>query len=155
MSTGSDFLDRRVLASLSSAKSKPKPKSSGAAGSLHARHRSAPSTTAGTDPSDALEIEHGTGPSVPAVAQTRADPKPKSNDRLAPWQAYIHVVKGNVGPGCLSMPYTFSEGGIIPSCLILIVFAPACIYCMNLLVAAKHKILATRTGVDPHTLNFE
>lgn len=26
---------------------------------------------------------------------------------------------------------------------------------MNLLVAAKHKILATRTGVDPHTLNFE
>ena len=36
------------------------------------------------------------------------------SERLLPWQAYIHVLKGNVGPGCLSMPYVFSQGGLVP-----------------------------------------
>jgi len=70
---------------------------------------------------------------------------------------YVNIVKGNVGPGCLSMPYTFAEGGLVPSLLILLVFAPACIYCMNLLVYSKHRILASNAaaGVSPSKLNFE
>jgi hypothetical protein len=69
----------------------------------------------------------------------------------------VNIVKGNVGPGCLSMPYTFAEGGLVPSLLILFVFAPACIYCMNLLVYSKHRILASNSspGVTPSKLNFE
>jgi hypothetical protein len=70
---------------------------------------------------------------------------------------YVNIVKGNVGPGCLSMPYTFAEGGLVPSLLILLVFAPACIYCMNLLVFSKHRLLASHAaaGVSPAKLNFE
>lgn len=82
---------------------------------------------------------------------------PEEADKLLPWQAYVNIVKGNVGPGCLSMPYTFAEGGLVPSLLILLVFAPACIYCMNLLVFSKHRLLASHAaaGVSPAKLNFE
>ena len=72
------------------------------------------------------------------------------------WQAYIHKIKGNVGPGCLSMPYIFSEGGLIPSLVILLLFAPACIYGMLLLVWSKHKMIAILgPSAARRTINFE
>ena len=33
-------------------------------------------------------------------------------DRTTPWQTYIHLVKGYVGPGCLSLPWAFSQLGV-------------------------------------------
>ena len=81
----------------------------------------------------------------------------ESPDELKLWQAYIHVVKGNIGPGCLSMPYAFSQGGLITSLAVLSAFAPACIYCMLLLVWSKHKMLADggARGLSARHINFE
>mmetsp|Transcript_807 Transcript_807/g.1432 ORF Transcript_807/g.1432 Transcript_807/m.1432 type:complete len:533 (+) Transcript_807:278-1876(+) len=96
-------------------------------------------------------------PKAPATSEFSAPKEPEKHGELKLWQAYVHVVKGNVGPGCLSMPYAFSQGGLIPSLCIMIVFAPACIYCMLLLVWSKHKMLLDggARGVSPRQINFE
>eukprot|EP00959_Pyramimonas_sp_CCMP1952_P390592 8185188-Pyramimonas_sp.AAC.2 len=90
----------------------------------------------------------------PAPGGTEESENP---DELKLWQAYIHVVKGNIGPGCLSMPYAFSQGGLITSLCVLFTFAPACIYCMLLLVWCKHKMLADggARGLSARHINFE
>jgi hypothetical protein len=96
-------------------------------------------------------------PKAPATSEFSAPKEPEKHGELKLWQAYVHVVKGNVGPGCLSMPYAFSQGGLIPSLCIMTVFAPACIYCMLLLVWSKHKMLVDggARGVSPRQINFE
>ena len=52
-------------------------------------------------------------------------------------EAVIHVLKGNIGPGCLSLPWAFSQLGLwwgIVSCIILCYW---CTYCSWMTVVIK------------------
>ncbi|CAN0072498.1 unnamed protein product, partial [Discosporangium mesarthrocarpum] len=56
------------------------------------------------------------------------------------WQAYIHLVKGNIGPGCLTLPYAFSLVGPLASFIMTTVMAVVTIHNMRLLAHAKTKL---------------
>ena len=36
------------------------------------------------------------------------------HDQTTVWQTFVHLVKGYIGPGCLSLPWAMSQLGIIP-----------------------------------------
>ena len=61
------------------------------------------------------------------------------------WQTFFLLVKGNIGPGCLALPYSFSMLGATDSLRFLLVVAVLCITNMWLLVACKQKVPGVKT----------
>lgn len=69
-------------------------------------------------------------------------PVPMSNSN---WQTFFLLVKGNIGPGCLALPYSFSMLGARGSFQFLLIVAFLCITNMWLLVACKRKVPGVKT----------
>eukprot|EP00118_Oscarella_pearsei_P007050 m.33310 g.33310 ORF g.33310 m.33310 type:complete len:481 (+) comp31799_c0_seq6:141-1583(+) len=61
------------------------------------------------------------------------------------WQAFVHLVKMNVGPGILGLPFAVRHGGLLLGSIGLLVMAVFTISCMALLVHCSH-ILRGRIG---------
>lgn len=61
------------------------------------------------------------------------------------WQTFFLLVKGNIGPGCLALPYSFSMLGTHGSLPFLFVIAVLCIGNMWLLVECKQKVADAKT----------
>jgi solute carrier family 36 (proton-coupled amino acid transporter) len=55
-------------------------------------------------------------------------------------QAYVHFVKGNLGPGCLSLPYAFSLVGPVWGPVAMVLMGAMTVYNMCSLVKAKQKV---------------
>jgi amino acid permease len=61
------------------------------------------------------------------------------------WQTFFLLVKGNIGPGCLALPYSFSMLGTHGSLYFLLIVAVLCIVNMWLLVECKRKVPGAKT----------
>ena len=62
-------------------------------------------------------------------------------------QTMIHLLKGNVGPGCLSLPWAFSQLGITCGCMTTILLGLLTSYNALLLVKVKRKYYPDKTMV--------
>ena len=61
------------------------------------------------------------------------------------WKTFFLLVKGNIGPGCLALPFTFSMLGSRGSLPFLLLVAILCIGNMWLLVECKKKVPGAKT----------
>lgn len=62
--------------------------------------------------------------------------------RLSPLDAAIHLVKGNLGPGCLNLPHAFALSGWALGSGLFLFIALQGIYSMCLLVYCKNLLMA-------------
>lgn len=56
------------------------------------------------------------------------------------WQTFMLLVKGNVGSGCLAMPYLFSIMGRIWSLITFSIIGTLAVYNMWLVVECKNRV---------------
>merc|ERR1711892_899617 len=62
-------------------------------------------------------------------------------------ETIIHLLKGNIGIGVLTMPIAISNAGLVGGVLGMVFVAVVTIHCMHTLVIAAQKLMAKR-GVD-------
>ena len=67
------------------------------------------------------------------------------SSRTTNMQTILHLIKGNIGPGCLALPFCFSLLGPIYSLPTILLIAITCIYNMWLLVECKRRLHGPRT----------
>jgi amino acid permease len=56
------------------------------------------------------------------------------------FETIIHILKGNIGIGVLTLPMAIHNAGLIGGSVGLAVIAYVCVYCMFMLVRAAHKV---------------
>lgn len=56
------------------------------------------------------------------------------------FETIIHVLKGNIGIGILTLPMAIHNAGLIGGSLGLAAIAYICVSCMFMLVRAAHKV---------------
>jgi amino acid permease len=69
-----------------------------------------------------------------------------SNKLLSPLEASIHLVKGNLGPGCLNLPHAFALTGCGLGSGLFFVVAFQGIYSMWLLLQCKNALVLRENG---------
>merc|ERR1719154_648712 len=62
-------------------------------------------------------------------------------------ETIIHLLKGNIGIGVLTMPIAISNAGLVGGVLGMVFVAVITIHCMHTLVIAAQKLVASR-GVE-------
>lgn len=77
-----------------------------------------------------------------------------SDKRLTRFDAAIHLVKGNLGPGCLNLPHAFALSGWALGSGLFLFIALQGIYSMRLLVYCKTTLLASTSSPRHHTMTF-
>ena len=77
----------------------------------------------------------------PLALESNVEPKER-DDALAisNLETIIHILKGNIGIGVLTLPMAIRNSGLIFGSLGLIFIAYLCVYCMMLLVNAAHRV---------------
>jgi proton-coupled amino acid transporter len=65
------------------------------------------------------------------------------------WQTFVHLVKGYIGPGCLSLPWAMSQLGIIPGVLLCFGLAAWTSYNCWIVVGLKRQLMA-QSRPPPH-----
>jgi proton-coupled amino acid transporter len=68
-------------------------------------------------------------------------PIPDSQPRINWFDASMHLIKGNLGPGCLNLPHAFARSGWLLGTFLLLVVAIQGIYSMTLLAELKQILL--------------
>ncbi|KAI2499657.1 amino acid transmembrane transporter [Fragilaria crotonensis] len=63
-----------------------------------------------------------------------------SDKKLSSFDAFIHLVKGNLGPGCLNLPHAFSLAGWALGSILFVIIALQGIYSMCLLLYCKNLL---------------
>lgn len=66
----------------------------------------------------------------------------KETKKISSTAAYIQLVKGNLGPGCLALPYAFSHGGLVESTVVFAVVVAIVLYGMLSLLDCKRSLLS-------------
>eukprot|EP00466_Bigelowiella_natans_P020772 jgi/Bigna1/89565/estExt_fgenesh1_pg.C_510129 len=59
---------------------------------------------------------------------------------IGSFEAYMHLVRGNLGPGALNLPYAFARVGWLRGLLMLLVVSAQGIYSMNTLLRCKRAL---------------
>jgi len=100
-------------------------------------------TTLGPDESDE-DVGGGSHDAIVPVPTMEAG---KNEDRdgehtISNFETIIHVLKGNIGIGVLTLPMAIKNSGLLGGVIGLTAIACICVYCMTLLVRAAHKALA-------------
>lgn len=76
-----------------------------------------------------------------------------SSSRIGAWDASMHLIKGNLGPGCLNLPHAFGASGwLLGSCL-FVTIAIQGIYSMTLLAEIKQALNDNASG-PTSTMHF-
>ena len=55
-------------------------------------------------------------------------------------QTFMNVLKGNVGPGCLSLPFAFSKAGALLGPLGFFLLSSMAVYNMHLLISCRERL---------------
>lgn len=66
-------------------------------------------------------------------------------EKTSNWQTFILLVKGNIGPGCLALPFCFSMLGPYVSPALVLFIGFFCVYNMWVLVRCKRKVPGVKT----------
>ncbi len=66
-------------------------------------------------------------------------------------ETIIHILKGNIGIGVLTLPMALRNSGLIAGSLGLVIIASVCVYCMVMLVRAAHKVRETPFNIKTRT----
>mmetsp|Transcript_23975 Transcript_23975/g.36277 ORF Transcript_23975/g.36277 Transcript_23975/m.36277 type:complete len:493 (+) Transcript_23975:106-1584(+) len=68
------------------------------------------------------------------------------------WQTFVHLIKGNVGPGCLSLPWAISQLGVVVGVLSIVCLSLWTSYNCWVIVLLKRHIegQATQSGENPY-----
>lgn len=64
--------------------------------------------------------------------------------------AYLNLLKANIGPGCLSMPFAFSQAGVALGPVAFVGVAAFSIYNMHLLLQCKHHLESKSFSVQSY-----
>ena len=80
------------------------------------------------------DVENATE-TAPSSAKDRDDALSISN-----LETIVHILKGNIGIGVLTLPMAIRNSGLVFGSLGLIFIAYLCVYCMMLLVNAAHRV---------------
>jgi proton-coupled amino acid transporter len=67
---------------------------------------------------------------------------PKSSEA----EAFLYLVRGNLGPGCLNLPFAFAQTGWLLGSGLMVFVAGQGIYCMWLLTHCKHVLKHQRSS---------
>lgn len=70
------------------------------------------------------------------------------------WEAFLHIMKGNVGPGMLALPVHFAKVGTVPGMTVMAVVASQGVYGMRILVSVQQQVADT-TNRQAQSLSFE
>ena len=62
--------------------------------------------------------------------------------RLSTFDAVMHIIKGNLGPGILNLPHAFAMGGYIYSSILFFIVVFQGLYSMCLLIYCKYLLQA-------------
>mmetsp|Transcript_51585 Transcript_51585/g.57617 ORF Transcript_51585/g.57617 Transcript_51585/m.57617 type:complete len:824 (-) Transcript_51585:83-2554(-) len=71
---------------------------------------------------------------------TNTSTTPPTNTTISQFDAMMHLMKGNLGPGCLNLPHAFAVSGWLLGMVLFLVVALQGIYSMLLLVSCKQYI---------------
>lgn len=82
------------------------------------------------------EITRGT---TPAIQEER-----DSEHAISNTETIIHILKGNIGIGVLTLPIAIRNSGLLFGSIGLALIAYMCVHCMKMLVHAAHKACAKR-----------
>lgn len=88
-------------------------------------------------------------PSIEDTENAHDEDVVPSDKRLSPLDATIHLVKGNLGPGCLNLPHAFALAGWALGSGLFVFIAGQGIYSMWLLLYCKKLLLESHRGNDP------
>ena len=75
---------------------------------------------------DALLPEAAPASDAESDAEGAASDEPLLESGLSLRKATIHMVKGNIGPGCLSFAHAASQAGLVPSLVMLAIIVAVC-----------------------------
>ena len=78
-----------------------------------------------------------------------------NNNRTTPAQSFLHLVKGYIGPGCLSLPWAVSQLGIAWGCVACVGMAYWTSYNCWMLVRLKRELLQQQQTVAEMTSHHE
>ena len=83
-----------------------------------------------------------------------ADPKPQDaegrTNTISNVETIIHLLKGNIGIGVLTMPIAISNAGLVGGVLGMVFVAVVTIHCMHTLVIAAQKLVKDKyVETDP------
>jgi len=71
-----------------------------------------------------------------AVSESSSESEPPKH-ATTNFQTFLHILKGNVGPGILALPLAIRNGGWLFGPIALLIIAAMAIHCMELLVRAS------------------
>jgi len=66
---------------------------------------------------------------------------------ISSFETIVHILKGNIGIGILTLPVAIRNAGLILGCFGIAAIAVICVLCMKMLVNAAHHACAKRPGV--------
>ena len=72
----------------------------------------------------------------------------ESANSISNFETIIHLLKGNIGMGVLTLPMAIRNSGLMFGSLGLAFIAFVCVYCMRMLVNAAHKACSRRPHVS-------
>ncbi|ETW02271.1 hypothetical protein H310_05821 [Aphanomyces invadans] len=74
---------------------------------------------------------------------------PEKDPLLTTGEVVLHLIKGNIGAGALSLPYAFAKVGIAAGPVFYLCVVVVCIYNMDLLLYCKRRV-----SPDGHGMSF-
>jgi len=88
------------------------------------------------------------------TSQQEQESPPSNNSYTSEWQCFIHLLKGYIGPGCLSLPWAFSQLGLWGGCIGCVILSYWSSYNCWVVVKIKRHVLQ-QGPEDPSFLKIE
>lgn len=81
---------------------------------------------------------------LPCFVKTKSQDEEGRTNTISNMETIIHLLKGNIGIGVLTMPIAISNAGLVGGVLGMVFVAVVTIHCMHTLVIAAQKLVRER-----------